>query len=144
MPTRSSAEPVTRVHHPDRTFQLWEYAVGHSQLLLRSPKGDGCPTRIDVSFKVVEAVHLPTLLHGVTVEPAGPATAERLGVLAAPGRPVFAVTGTGYTGYVAANVMFTVEDDGEYYEGSDVWRLWPPASRTTVPPGDGPPSPAPT
>lgn len=30
--------------HSGRTFRVWRYGIGHSQLLLRAPGGDGQPT----------------------------------------------------------------------------------------------------
>ena len=50
-----------------RRFQMWAYTVGHGQLLLRSPKATDLPTRIDVLFKNVAAVCLPTILDGLIV-----------------------------------------------------------------------------
>ena len=52
--------PVDLVNF-QRPFQIWAYSVSHSQLLIRSNRSDDCLTRIDVLFKDVAAIKLPTL-----------------------------------------------------------------------------------
>jgi hypothetical protein len=52
----------------DRRFQLWSYRVSHSQLLLRSVKDAEHTSRIDVLFKGVDALDLPTRLDGLVIE----------------------------------------------------------------------------
>lgn len=44
-----------------REFQVWDFWVSHSQLLIRSPQnlGDKQPTNIDVRFIGVEYMELP-------------------------------------------------------------------------------------
>jgi hypothetical protein len=103
-----------------------------ARLLLRSTKGDGAPTRIDVLFQAVRAVRLPTRLDGLVVaEVTEPAEVRRVHAAAGldgdrfPGR-VYAVTGRHYEGYVVAGVLVAVEDDGEFHEPSTVWPPFPP------------------
>jgi hypothetical protein len=51
--------------YPDRRFQLWEYRVSHGALLIRSPRGPGIETNIDLAFSGVEYVACPRMLRGV-------------------------------------------------------------------------------
>ncbi|UQA91543.1 hypothetical protein [Streptomyces halobius] len=41
-----------------REFQVWQYSVSHSTLLLRSVNVEGFDTRLDVAFMAVELMHL--------------------------------------------------------------------------------------
>ena len=45
-----------------RTFQVWEYRVGHQELLLRSPRTNQQPKNIDMIFVGVDYMSVPTLL----------------------------------------------------------------------------------
>lgn len=95
-------EPV-RAYESDRRFQLWRYQVGHSQLLLRSVKATDHPSRIDVLFKVVEAIQLPTAFVGLTIRQDG-------------GK--YLLEGHDWCGGIAAGACFVAEDDGEYFDPS--------------------------
>ena len=50
---------------PGRIFQVWRYAIGHSELLLRSHprKPDTDRRRIDILCKAVWAIHFPRMGH---------------------------------------------------------------------------------
>ena len=105
-----------------RRFQLWTYTVGHGQLLLRSPKTTNLPTRIDVLFKNVAAIHLPTILDGLVVSEAAGLESEELSVQCDPsrleGRKIFVIHGSNFTGYVIAGAVAWHEDHYEYDEPS--------------------------
>lgn len=62
-------EPITtEIEFPsNRLFQLWAYRVGHSQLLLRSNPDERSETRIELLFRSVSSLHLPTAMSGLTV-----------------------------------------------------------------------------
>lgn len=62
----------------DRRFQLWDYTVGHQQMLLRSPAGPGFPKNIDIAFVGVRYLGIPSTLEGVEI---GEASAEDLAEL---------------------------------------------------------------
>lgn len=64
MPMMSSSRPIDGFES-SRHFQMWRYDVGHAQLLLRSVKDDFNASRIDVLFKDVETIDLPTSLVGL-------------------------------------------------------------------------------
>jgi hypothetical protein len=103
-----------------RVFQLWAYTVSHGQLLLRSTKAEGLPTRIDLLFKDVVALKLPSTFNELSVSEA---TAEDVGLslTVVGGRSVWRVAGPGFDGFVAAGAMVAHEDDGEYGDPSAVY-----------------------
>jgi len=105
-----------------RHFQIWEYTVGHAQLLLRSPKTADLPTRIDVLFKNVGAIQLPTNLDSLRISEGieGEGTGLALGTNAkiTKDRKIFVVRGSDFVGYVIAGAMASHEDDGEYHDPS--------------------------
>ncbi len=105
----------------DRQFQIWKYTVGHRQLLLRSVKSADSPTRVDVLFKGVSQFQLPTVLKGLFVaEGAGDEVGELFSLRRSEAEKkdlkTFAVRGTDFKGYVVALLVFTREDQGEYYD----------------------------
>jgi hypothetical protein len=107
----------------EREFQIWKYTVGHSQLLLRSTKSPTSPTRIDVLFKGVAQFHLPTSFTGLSIAEGTGADVKRLCSLhASPSLDkdvkVFTIKGVDFVGYVAALVVFSHEDEGEYDDPS--------------------------
>jgi hypothetical protein len=51
----------------ERTFQLWDYNVSHSHLLLRSPKCPGIDTNIDIKFFGVSYLNIPTIIRGCSI-----------------------------------------------------------------------------
>lgn len=70
MPTRQKRRYRSGVieFESERPFQMWRYSVGHSMLLLRSTKDEQHDTRVDVLFKRVERLDLPTVCQGLTIE----------------------------------------------------------------------------
>lgn len=103
-------------------FQWWVYEVGHGCLLLRSPKSPGRPTRIDILFKNVAAVDLPTVFDDPTVKRTDTSDLpkDRLGALEPFDRSVYLVAGPRVNGTVVAGTMVWCEDDGEYHEPSSL------------------------
>ena len=89
------------VFESDRRFQVWRYEVGHAQLLVRSVKGDHGPSRIDVLFKAVEAIDLPTRFDGLQIAREG---------------KQFILSGVGWSGRVIAGACFQAEDLAEYFD----------------------------
>src|SRR5215471_6097496 len=47
------------IYRSSREFQVWEYFVSHSQLLIRSPKGVDYTKNIDLMFRAVGYMSLP-------------------------------------------------------------------------------------
>ena len=62
----------------DRKFQVWRYTVGHKQMLLRSVKSEQAGTRIDVLFKAVEYICIPTTIENIVIEEVKGSTAPVL------------------------------------------------------------------
>lgn len=113
----------TAIFSSDREFQMWKYTVGHAQLLLRSVKSAGSPTRSDVVFKGVAELHLPASLRGLRIAEASESEIRILCSLHQPPSlskdvKVFGVRGVDYFGYVAAVIVMFHEDEGEYDEPS--------------------------
>lgn len=50
-----------------RRFQLWAFTVSHALLLLRSPKSDEYPTRVDILFRGVWLLHVPVTFDGLVI-----------------------------------------------------------------------------
>ena len=100
--------PPTDSFTSERDFQLWAYTVSHGQLLVRSTRSDSVPTRIDVFFKDVRRVDLPTSMRGLQVEKDG----DRL----------YRLSGRDWAGEVDAGVMVVAEDEGSYSDPSRVYR----------------------
>lgn len=105
----------------DRMFKIWAYRISHGQLLLRSGRSAEHGTRIDLLFKDVSLLCLPSVLHGLTVEDMGPdSTLPVEGFVLQPGQHVFRLTTKAFVGYVAASVAFVHEDQGDYFETSSL------------------------
>jgi hypothetical protein len=94
-------------HYASRRFQLWAFTVSHGQLLLCSPKGDGGPTRVDVLFKPVRRMDLPTVMNGVRIE------------AVVKGR--FRLSGTDWEGEVLAGTVASAEDDLDFSDPSPLY-----------------------
>ena len=107
----------------ERDFQIWKYTVGHAQLLLRSTKPPKCPTRIDVFFKNVGAIHVPTSFKQLSIIGASAHEAVKMKVLDCSSvvgghRKLFLIRGSDFEGYVVAGIVVWHEDQGEYHEPS--------------------------
>jgi len=104
----------------DRTFELWRYSVGHAQLLLRSTKSDEWATRVDVGFKNVEYIQLPTLMNRLAIEVGTeadlpPQARQALDMV---GKTVFILSTDGVRGFVVAGYGGWIEDEGDYSDPS--------------------------
>jgi hypothetical protein len=102
MPTGDGSRPID-TFESNGHFQIRRYEVGHAQLLLRSVKGDHHASRIDVLFKAVKAIDLPTRFGGLQIVRDG---------------DQYAVSGVGWSGRVIAGGCFQAEDAGKYYNPS--------------------------
>lgn len=97
-----------------------------ARLLLRSTKSDAFATRVDVLFQNVKVVNIPTSLDGLVVSEAEAEEAERISpetaLLPAEGARVFTVRSGSFVGYIVAGVCVVAEDEGEYFEPSQLWQ----------------------
>jgi hypothetical protein len=64
-----------------RNFQLWEYQVSHSSLLLRSPRRGDQKYNIDIIFFGVEFISVPRHLEDFAIVEAGKEEIQFLGSL---------------------------------------------------------------
>jgi hypothetical protein len=97
-------------------------SMSHSQLLLRATKDRDHATRVDVLFKGVGAMQLPSVMSSLVVREAEPE--ERQVILASASvdmpeeRRCFVLEAPGFRGWVVAGTVVSVEDEGEYFEPS--------------------------
>jgi hypothetical protein len=126
----------------ERRFSVWEYTVSHSTLLLRSVDADRYQTRIDVMFKPVAALKLPTAMASLTVRDAyadeaqslrseveslASATARLTGANHAEYR-LFVLDCGGEPGWILASLMVAYEDAEDYSAPSAILRGAPPGA----------------
>lgn len=104
---------------PGRTFQLWAYTVSHQSVLPRSTRGDlgGGSTRIDILFKGVERLDVPTRLSDLVVSVGTPSPHPAAG----PSALRWGQQALNHRGYIDALVVATHEDDAEFFEPSPLW-----------------------
>lgn len=111
-----------------RRFQIWEYTVSHAQLLLRSVRDELNSTRVDVLFKNVGYVALPSTFTVEAIEELSDDQANALDDLAVgalrDGRRAFRLKSERGDGVVVAGVMVEAEDELESHEPS-VLPCWP-------------------
>jgi hypothetical protein len=102
-----------------RRFQVWSYAVGHGQLLLRSTKDAQNPTQVDVLFKNVGLISIPTLFDGLTVIESSKQELESsgltMGLLSAENKKCLKLEGDNWHGAITAGNIAWLEDDSEHY-----------------------------
>ena len=105
-----------------RPFQVWLYAVGHGQLLLRSNRSDEFTTRVDMLLNNVAAMHLPTVFDDLSLAEASADEARglniQLGALPVGDRKVFLIRGSNFVGYIVAGAVAWHEDEGHDYDES--------------------------
>jgi hypothetical protein len=107
----------------NRVFEVWAYSVSHAKLLLRSTKSDEHATRIDLGFKNVRYIQLPTLLSDLSVHidsvedlnPSVRASCDTKGV------SIFVLQADQAVGYVVAGYGGWIEDDREYDAPSELF-----------------------
>jgi hypothetical protein len=113
------SEPIVSFPRP---FQVWLYSVSHGQLLLRSNRSESLTARVDVLFRDVAAIGLPTIFEGLSVvETSADQVRDlyiHLGSLPLQHRKVFVIRGTNFTGHVVAGAIFWHEDAGYHFDES--------------------------
>ena len=107
-----------------RSFRMWSYRVGHNLLLLRSVKSEQEPTRVDVLFKPVAALNLPSEFRGLRIRDADADEAASIRSVAGGSwieeHRLFIVEGGEFTGWVLAAAVAHAEDNGEYSDPSSL------------------------
>ena len=111
------------LYSSERRFKLWDYNVGHNQLLLRSPSSLELELEknIDVVFLGVEFLHLPSTLPGLQLQQASAKeTAKIVGDLIKVGEccTVYTILSGNRRYYVAAVAFMILENDLDLTESS--------------------------
>ncbi|MGW2448832.1 hypothetical protein [Streptomyces sp. NPDC001675] len=79
MPTPSSDDVDPAVmFKSDRTFRVWRYGIGHSQLLLRAVPDSGNPACLDLRFEGVSAMQLVQQYKSIELCSANVTEAEKI------------------------------------------------------------------
>lgn len=106
----------------DRIFEVWRYTVSHRQLLLRSNKENSSPTRLEILFKDVVFMAIPSVMKGVTITECGAVDDELPAGMAAfrVSKPWYRIETDGAVGYIAAGAVVTNEDNFGYEEPSSL------------------------
>lgn len=71
---------------PDREFKVWDYAVSHRQMVIRSLGPEEDSPNLDLHFRGVEFMRAPTVFKGLSVVPATEAEVAEAEALVAPRR----------------------------------------------------------
>ncbi|MGO4549589.1 hypothetical protein AB4059_00575 [Lysobacter sp. 2RAF19] len=82
--------------------------MSHGQLLIRSSKTKDRPTQIDILFKNVAAICIPTMFDGISI--VSNAVPE--------GLPRFDVLTSSGSGYIVAGAVVVDESDLDYHNAS--------------------------
>jgi len=99
-----------------RAFQLWEYGAGHRGLLLRSPRGQGWDTNVDVVFDNVVFVSCPQAFPELAVLPPSDEDAARVADAVGqvpPEAQVFVLACQGRRHLVVASACRVIEHVGD-------------------------------
>jgi hypothetical protein len=109
-------------------FQWWSYSVSHAQLLLRSTASVSRQTQIDVLFKDVLAVQLPTSIDDLEILEGDDESRLAAGRPLA-GRRLFVIRGQGMEGYIIAGTVLHSEGAGAHGDPSPLIPVFPPVDR---------------
>ena len=110
----------------DGRFQWWSYTVSHGQLLLRSTSSSKRSTQVDVLFKDVVAVELPTSFDNIEVLEAETTDEPSRVALPSGGRKRFLIRGRDVNGYVIAGAVHHVEGEQSHGDASPLIPRFPP------------------
>jgi hypothetical protein len=124
------------VYESNRTFSVFGYAMSHGVLLLRSGKSNETPTtRVDIMFQDVRALEIRAWFKGIRIEEVDATYLE--GQNSKPeemiehGNVVYALTSSGWRGFIVGGIVRFHEDDGDLSGPSAIVEP-PPMKRWTV------------
>ena len=104
------------------SFQVWSYAVGHGQLLLRRTKSAEHPARVDILLKNVTWMCMPVGFSNLEVREIDPSEVEAIVSVSENYRGgdqrMFSLLGSDSRGYVLAGAIAFHEDDLGYDDPS--------------------------
>ncbi len=103
-------------------FQVWDYRVSHRQLLLRRPATGANPSNVDLVFKGVKYLSLPTTIRNPKVRPALPSElpgiSQLLGGKQVKVGQVHVIEGDGVRGFVVSESARRVVNELDLFESS--------------------------
>lgn len=105
-----------------RHFEIWRYSVSHAQLLLTSVKrsGQDSDKRIEILFKNVAAMNIPTSFDGISIirqEPDIGGISDHITSFLK-GRHFYRISTTAFDGWIIAGSATTSENNGDYSDPS--------------------------
>jgi hypothetical protein len=102
-----------------RSFQVWLFTVTHRTLLLRSVKDTNNATRIDILFKQVRHLYIPSQFNGLdVVEGEFLGVPENLRASLKVGEKIYRMTSPAFDGWIVATTCAWHEDNGDYGDDS--------------------------
>lgn len=124
------------VYESTRFFSIFGYAMSHGVLLLRSPKSNETPTtRVDIMFNDVRAMEIRTWFRGIRIEEVDATHLvgqnSKPAEMIEPGNKVYALTNSGWRGFIVGGIVLFKEDEGDLFGPSDLVEP-PPVKRWTV------------
>jgi len=109
------------IFESSRLFSLYGYAMSHGLLLLRSGKSNENPTtRIDILFQDVRALEIRVWFEGIKIEEVDdPKFLENRDSnpvdMVEYGNKIYALSGSGWNGFIVGGIVQIKEDDGELF-----------------------------
>ena len=107
--------PIVRF---DRKFKVWLYEIGHGQLLLRSTKDEHHPTQVDILFKGVALMQIPTLFSKLVISEMSEREFQSLdlstGLFPLGERKCFKLEGDNWQGVIVAGYVGWLEEDASH------------------------------
>jgi hypothetical protein len=101
-----------------RRFVVFSYSVGHGLLLLRSSKTNASPTRLDMLIQDVRVMEIRSSFDGIRIEEVN---VEYLGKYSSRpaemlehGNRIYAMRGSGWSGFVVGGEIAIHEDEGDF------------------------------
>jgi len=99
----------------ERRFLIISYSISHGLLLLRSNKPDKNSMRIDILFQDVRAMEIRCWFDGISIEEVDKTYLRdyhsRPADMLELGNRVYALKGSGWSGFVVAGIVSYHEDD---------------------------------
>ena len=108
------------VFSSNRRFQIWTYCVSHSQLWLRSNKSSEVETRVDLLFKNVFEINMPSRFSGIVI------SKEEGGLYPNTDPEKFFLMGESWNGHIIADSFFNAEDTAEHSDESSLGNYFYP------------------
>jgi hypothetical protein len=110
---------MTHTPQKYRTFEIWSYRPSHRQLLLRSNKDEHHATRVEILFRGVSLLTIPTVLPHLEITIVEPSDVDLTGV-EADDKTVFRISASNFKGVIVADTMQVHEDEADYFEKSAI------------------------